>query len=46
MLEIAPKIQDKSKFTKEQEMFANRTTDGAKRQLIKTDKLVINGPIS
>ena len=42
MLEIAPKIQDKSKFTKE---FANRTTDGAKRQLIKTDKLVINGPI-
>ena len=32
---MAPKIQNNSKFTKEQEMFPNWTTDGAKHQLNK-----------
>jgi hypothetical protein len=35
VLETAPKIKNNSKFTKEQEMFANWTTDGAKHQLNK-----------
>ena len=39
---MAPKIENNSKFTKEQEMFANWTADGR----IKNDKLVKNGPIS
>ena len=32
LLEMAPKIQNNSKFTKEQEMFENWTTDGVKHQ--------------
>ena len=46
ILETAPKIQNNSKFAKEQEMLANWTTDLAKRPLKKTDKLGINGLIS
>ena len=48
LLETAPKIKNNSKFTKEQEMFANWTTDGAKHQLNKNWYLAlgINGPIS
>ena len=50
LLEMAPKIQNNSKFTKEQEMFENWTTDGVKHPIfinkIKTDELGINGPFS
>ena len=35
LLQRAPNIQNNSKFIKEQEMFANWTTDGAKHQLNK-----------